>query len=266
MSAAAHSVVILSNERLQGAIFRLVFSSEPVSAEARAGQFLHVRVGDTNDPLLRRPLSVHYTDPRTHTVMLLYQVVGSGTQALSHTSTGERLHCMGPLGRGFWPEPGRKKALLIAGGIGMAPFPLLARELLAAGHQVQILAGWKTGQAVAGLEQVSALQVPVALATEDGTAGFRGTAVDLLQDTLPGQRSLLDQYAIYACGPNAMLVRVAEVARQNGIPCQVSLEERMACAIGACHGCAVRAGQNHHEYKLVCRDGPVFGIDEVSLG
>ncbi len=265
MSTATHSVLILSNERLRGEVFRLVFCSEPVSAEAKPGQFLHLRVGNTSDPLLRRPLSIHHTDPQAGTVKVLYQVVGSGTQALSHRAAGDRLDCLGPLGRGFWPEPGRKKAMLIAGGIGIAPFPLLARELLGAGHQVQVLAGWKTAQAVTGLDEIEALGVSVALATEDGTDGLSGTVIDLLQDTLAGRHFRSDGCAFYACGPKAMLGRVAEAARGHGIPCQISLEERMACGIGACHGCAVPVRQSHLQYKLVCRDGPVFGIDEVSL-
>lgn len=265
MPAAVHSVLILSNEHLRGEIFRLTLASEWISARAKPGQFLHVRVGNSSDPLLRRPLSIHEADPSARTVRVLYQVVGPGTQALSHKTSGDRLDCLGPLGRGFWPEPGRGKALLIAGGIGIAPFPLLARELLGAGCQVQILAGWKTAGAVSGLDGIEAMGVPVALATEDGTEGFAGTVIDLLRDRMSGRHFRVDEHAFYACGPNMMLASLAAMAGQHGIPCQVSLEERMACGIGACHSCAVLAAQNHLQYKLVCRDGPVFHADEVKL-
>lgn len=259
---------ITSVQKRADDVYCLTFSSEFISREAQPGQFVHIRVQSELDPLLRRPFSIHDVDPRAEQVDVLFQVAGSGTRILSSKKRGEHLDVLGPLGRGFTMDPERRKAVIVAGGIGIAPFPLLIQRLADRGHSTMVLAGWKTGEGVVAVDRLEGLGATVEIATEDGSRGYKGMVTDLLADRLELWASDQDQIVLYSCGPEAMLTRVADLTRDRRISCQVSLEERMACGIGACYGCAVR-GRNRDnamsEYKLVCRDGPVFDIDEVAL-
>lgn len=259
---------VTSVQQLSDDVHRLRFASELVSREARPGQFVHIRVSSGFDPLLRRPFSIHDVDEASGEVDVLFQVIGPGTRILASKKRGERLDVLGPLGRGFTLRSDRRKSVIVAGGIGIAPFPLLIQQLMDMHPSVMVLAGWRTGDAVVAIDSIERLGVSVEIATEDGSRGYEGTVVDLLSDRLRRLQSELEHVALYSCGPEAMLTRVADVSRNLNLPCQVSLEERMACGIGACYGCAVRSRSQDgsvSEYKLVCRDGPVFDIAEVMV-
>ena len=264
---------ILSNERFAGDVYRLKFYSETIFRGAEPGQFVHIHTSTQSDPLLPRPFSIHDIDAGSMGVEILFQLVGVGTRLLASKVKGETIDVLGPLGRGFQVGGGQGRSVLVGGGIGIAPFPFLVRRLLAVGRSVTVLAGWKTSGKIVGVEKIESMGAFVEVATEDGTRGYSGTVVDLLRTRLSTHLKDRDfgedaNSTLYACGPKGMLAQVARLGRLYDIPCQVSLEQRMACGVGVCYGCAIEGSggvDSSPEYKLVCRDGPVFQIHEVRL-
>ncbi len=233
----------------------------PTLAHAEPGQFVHLRAGSGVDPLLRRPFSIHFADERAKEIWLLIRVVGNVTAALARLQVGAKIDLLGPLGRGFPALDEAGKALLVAGGIGLAPLYFLARRRRAAQLPFDLIIGGISGSALPedlffyrdGLQPL--------VATDDGSRGFRGTAVDLLEQQL---RLCATPARIHACGPIPMLSRAVELGRLFGVPTHISLESVLACAVGACLGCAFpfKSGGSI-EYRRVCRDGPVFDGEEA---
>ncbi|HHL39175.1 MAG TPA: dihydroorotate dehydrogenase electron transfer subunit [Deltaproteobacteria bacterium] len=237
----------------------------PSPWRVRPGQFLMVRVSDgpdplSLDPLLRRPFGVAdvaggalggglVTGTR---IEIIYRVVGRGTAIMSRLRPGDVIDVLGPLGNGFPPvEPGRR-LVMVAGGIGIPPFKLLARTTGGT-----LLFGARTGREAALAEQLRAIGgCTVRTATEDGSVGHKGLVTDLLAEEVSAES------VVYACGPAAMLRAVARLCAGRGVECHVSLESSMACGMGVCLGCAVRAAQKDHAGAfrplMVCCDGPVF--------
>jgi len=234
-------------------VFLLRIRASQVAREATPGQFLLLRVAPTHDPLLRRPFSV--CRAAGDEVEVLYRVVGRGTALLSERRPGDELEVMGPLGRGFRPPDG--SPLLVAGGMGVAPLIFWAQRLRKMGYDPTVLLGAASEGELFGEDLLREVGAEVQIATEDGSRGFGGTVVELLE------RVLEPFHCVYACGPSGMLKRVVVLAEAKGVPCQISVEEAMACGVGACMGCAVRARAGG--YLLVCRDGPVFDGGEVAL-
>jgi dihydroorotate dehydrogenase electron transfer subunit len=189
-------------------------------------------------------------------VEILYKVSGRGTALLAEARPGERVHVVGPLGRGFAPPAEGVPAVLVGGGTGIASLYGLAARCASRGP-VRVLLGGRTRGDLMGREDFGALDVALEVATEDGSEGRRGLVTALLEDALAAE----PQSTVYACGPTPMMHRCAEIAAVAGVACQVSLENNMACGFGVCLGCAapVRAGG----FALVCRDGPVFEADDV---
>ncbi len=242
---------ILANGRA-GPYMLMKLKTPGLAKEALPGQFLMLKAAPGPDPLLRRPFSIH--DTRPEGVLLLYQVVGRMTGAMSHLTPGESVSLIGPLGRGF-SMCEVKRALLVAGGIGIAPLPLLAKNLAAAGVEVTLIAGARThaGLYTKGFDTVH----KTVLTTNDGSEGKKGPVTVTLEALLDG--GCADTF-IYGCGPGPMLRRVAGLASFYHVPCELSLESRMACGIGACCGCVVEALDEDGEpgYVRVCKEGPVF--------
>ncbi|MEW6080296.1 MAG: dihydroorotate dehydrogenase electron transfer subunit [Bacillota bacterium] len=220
-------------------------------AHAVPGQFVHVLAGPTLDPCLRRPLSVAMVDGDIFT--LLFGTKGAGTHLLAQVKHGKALGVMGPLGKGF--PLVEEDALLVAGGVGIAPLLFLADRLGHAGVRVRVVVGARTASELAGLELLEGC-AQVMTATDDGSCGLRGTAVDL---AVPEMKQKPPQ-AVYACGPEPMMRGVSQAARALGLPCWVSLEARMGCGVGACLGCVV---DSRDGYLRVCADGPVFNAEGV---
>lgn len=286
-----------------GNIFLLTLSCPEIAAEARPGQFAHLRCGNTLDPLLRRPLSIFQAEAQKGLLSFCYQVVGKGTQLLSKLQAGAQVDVMGPLGRGFDTEISGKRIGLVGGGMGIAPLVFLGR-MLARHNQVQGFWGTRTKELLPPLADQfpsgdSGVEVacgfPYLVATEDGSAGRQGLVTGLLEEWL--EQEPFDR--LYACGPRPMLAAVHRLAQARGIPLQVSLEAVMACGVGACLGCTCEKGPgdggagaegtgnpvhrvrhqdapNSHaaaetsagslaaEKRLkVCQDGPVFWAEEV---
>ena len=251
---------VLDLVEVKGGFFSLTLYEPYLAATARPGQFIHLRVGSGVAPLLRRPFSVAGADPAKGTLHLLFRCVGEGTKLLSRSREGELLDCLGPLGNCFISS-GAEPAVLLAGGGGIAPLIFLAESLRAAGRELYLFYGAAKSADLLPLEQFLSPGPVVKYATEDGSAGEAGLLTAVFQRALaaglfPGE--------LFACGPRPFLAALAQQNQRRGYLLQVSLEERMACAVGACQGCAVLIRRNGREdYLRVCREGPVFQSTEV---
>jgi len=250
---------IVFNKRLAPETFLMALESPEVVAEARPGQFVMIRVTPGIDPLLRRPFSICGTRG-DDLFLILYKVVGRGTAIMSQTREGEKLSVLGPLGRGFDLPKRDCHSVLVAGGIGVAPLIFLAQAIDSG--KIAFLAGYRSENEIFPLEQFGLDAMETLISTDDGTAGHHGFVTELLENHLAGFSE--DPPIIFSCGPLPMLNRVAELALKRNIPCQVSLETSMACGLGACQGCAVRASSKENRtYFHVCQDGPVFDVQKL---
>ncbi len=238
-------------------ILSLRFHAPEISSAIRPGQFLNIKVGNGSDPLLRRPFSVYRADGDD--VEIIYSVIGRGTAQLAMKKEGDDLDVLGPLGVPFnVRDEAYDTALLVAGGLGIAPLPILTDALLREGKLIATFVGARSGDSLV----LNHLQ-DVRVATDDGSRGHHGTVVDLLRDTL-----LLSSFRrpkIFACGPTAMLRNLAEFARDRDLLCEVSLEGSMACGFGICQGCPVELVDGPQRYALMCKDGPTFDIRRIRI-
>jgi dihydroorotate dehydrogenase electron transfer subunit len=237
--------------------------------EPLPGQFVMLRVKERGDLLLGRPFSVYDFQPgaRSVTLGILYRVAGEGTAALSRRRQGDWVEILGPLGRPFDLSRRPANIVLVAGGIGIAPIRFLL-EHLAKGRaegrpRISLYAGAKSASELIGLEGMEPFCQDVNVCTDDCSRGHRGLVTEPLEKNL---RSIAAaDTMMYACGPVGMIRELAALLRDHPVPCQVSLEERMACGLGACLGCAVavRGPDGGRQYKRVCREGPVFDIRDM---
>ncbi len=257
MKIAQIKVKIISNKRFNGNYWHLEFESGVIAKNSLPGQFVNIKVNNGFEPLLRRPISIHRV--KGAKVKLFYEVVGAGTQVLSERKPGELLDIIGPLGNGFdyrgLARAEKGKNILIAGGMGVAPLVFLAEKIKSS--KPLVLVGAKTKKQILCAQEFETLGCRLELATDDGSAGFKGRATDLLKIVLTQTRIA----KLFSCGPLAMLKAVSEIARENKVAAQLSLEEHMACGIGACLGCVV---STKNGYKRVCKDGPVFSSQELT--
>ena len=252
---------IIDNKKIAPSFYKMCVESAYLAKNTKPGQFLEVRCSDGNEPLLRRPLGVHSISKNS--VEILYEVVGNGTKLLSGKKRGEYLDIIGPLGNGFsLPKSivhSPWSIVIVAGGVGVAPLFALAQKLTAKKIVCYVIIGAKTKSGILCEKEFKKLGCFVMVSTEDGSKGHKGYATDILKHLV----KIINCRAscIYACGPHPMLHAASHIARLINIPCQVSMEERMACGVGVCLGCPVKVkGQ---EYKMVCKDGPVFNSEEV---
>ena len=224
-----------------------------LGAGFRPGQFVQLGV---EAAYLPRPFSILWADRRQ--LAVLSRAVGAGTRALFACAPGQRVSVLGPLGRGFRHDGGAG-SILAGGGVGVPPIYALAARLAGQGAAPRVIVGARTADQVLLRAEFAALGVEVGVMTDDGSAGSRGTAADLLAEWLrAGGRGR----RVYACGPAPMLAAVAAICRRSGAPCQVAVEEHMACGFGACQGCAVATADGG--YALVCRDGPAFDAERLA--
>jgi dihydroorotate dehydrogenase electron transfer subunit len=262
--------LVISNTEVSPGYFRMRFTAPPAISEARPGQFVMLRVRDALDPLLRRPFGIFdlgsfetaYTDCGTQTYAeILYRVVGKGTGMLSSLHAGDRIEILAPLGNGFTLGDPAGEKILVGGGVGLAPLYYLAKELVKS-SRVRLYVGGRTRDDVLCITEFERLGVETYVSTDDGTLGESGLVTEVLERHVAEVRDAM----IFACGPMPMLKAVAAIASRKAISCQVSLEAYMACGMGACLGCVV-PGKDHAEdrpdYRCVCKDGPVFGFEEL---
>jgi dihydroorotate dehydrogenase electron transfer subunit len=266
-SLSAASCTITGRRQLTGqtAVFRL--DAPRLAAEARPGQFVHVQVpsGPGADPFLRRPFSLAGIWPDSGQVELVIEAVRRGTAALLRSQEGDEWDVLGPLGRAF-PLPQGGKSLLVGGGTGSAPLLALASAMAAgqtacvAQTRFLMLCGARTASELWALKLAAERGLSVLYSTDDGTAGHPGLVTDLLAAELhSGQIA-----AVYACGPLAMLQAIGRITAAYSVPYYLSLEQRLACGVGACRGCSWPRADGSG-YVRICRDGPVFRAEEVAL-
>lgn len=254
MSAIKMTAKVKGQEKLASDIYSLILHAPEIAEEAKAGQFVSVYSKD-GARLLPRPISLCEIDKEKGTIRLVYRVVGKGTEEFSLLKEGDLAEVMGPLGNGFSLE--NKKAILIGGGIGIPPMLELAREL---NCEKTIVLGFRDETFL--LDDLEP-RGDIYIASEDGKTGVKGNVLDAIREyELAGD-------IIYACGPIPMLRAVKEYAIANGIEAQISLEEKMACGIGACLACVCQSTEeDRHSYvhnKRICKDGPVFDAREVEF-
>jgi len=250
-------VSIVSREQRAEGLFALTLKSPEVAKATRPGQFLNIRIGNSPTPLLRRPFSVSRTDGDF--LEILFNIVGRGTEILASKQPGDRLNILGPLGVPFRTAGNYDLAVIVAGGLGVAPFPMLTGVLRQSGKKVETLLGARTGAQVTQKHLLNAQ-----VATDDGSSGFHGTVVQLLEQYWNKENPR--NAKIFGCGPTRMMKALSDFARIRRIECELSLEGDMACGVGICQGCPVERTSGEKKYSLVCVEGPTFNSNDVVLG
>ncbi|HZK18895.1 MAG TPA: dihydroorotate dehydrogenase electron transfer subunit [Clostridia bacterium] len=256
---------VRENREVAPEVYRMSIHVPVISHTARPGQFLHIRVDDSFDPLLRRPISINGVGREEGLVFLLYRVVGSGTQRLSEKKSGQNVDVLGPLGNGFTLQnPTRGATLaLIAGGMGIAPLNFLLEELKDSRSDVLVFLGAQTKESILGEAGMAKMGYTPRVATDDGSFGYRGPVTDLFKESLNDRTTGF----AYACGPPAMLRQVSVILQKHNIPGEISLEERMGCGLGACLSCVCKIKDPNSAggftYQRACTEGPVFPVGEV---
>ena len=244
-----------SQVQLADGVYSMELLAPEIASAARAGQFISVYTKDKSK-LLPRPISLCGIDRERGILRIVYRVAGAGTAEFSAYRAGDSVEIMGPLGNGFTLKD--KKAILIGGGIGVPPMLELMKELSC--ERTAVL-GYRDQQLF--LKDEFEACGPVCVATEDGSAGTKGNVLDAIR------ANGVEGAVIYACGPTPMLRAVKAYAQEKGIECYISLEERMACGIGACLACVCQSkdvdSHSHVHNKRICKDGPVFAAEEVEI-
>lgn len=249
-------VTILDNKEIAKGIFDMLLLAPDIAYESKAGQFVNVYMNE-GQHILPRPISICEVDKETGILRIIFQVVGKGTNILSHLKKGEQIKLLGPLGNGYFIRQNiSQKYVVIGGGIGIPPLLGLTKQLKG---NVEVFLGARSNLPIL-TEEFKVLGANVHVTTDDGSEGYHGNIVDLLKRLDPKAD------VIYSCGPKVMLQAVSNWAKDKGISAQISMEERMACGIGACVGCVVKIKKKEDldwNYLKVCKDGPVFLSDEV---
>lgn len=247
---------VVSKKNLAKNVFDFTIDSKDIADLAQAGQFVHIKVDGF---MLRRPISICEVNKENGTIRFVFEIRGEGTEKLSQVNKGDNLDVMGPLGKGFTILPADKKAVVVGGGIGVPPMVEVAKNY---GENATAIIGFRSANAVILDEDFKNMGANLMLCTDDGTMGRKGFVTEALKERL--EQGKVD--IIQACGPHMMLKGVVALANEYGVPCEVSLEERMGCGVGACLVCACKTVKDGKEYlSHVCKDGPVFKAEDVIL-
>lgn len=248
-------VTILENRKINAHYYKLVFSSGKLSKNVTAGQFFNLKLEDSTDPFLRRPFS--YYRVRGTKVEILYAVLGRGTALLARKKPGDTVEALGPLGRPFSKSVKGKKRVMVGGGVGVPPLVFLAETLKS--ERPLFLIGCKSKAEVLPKKEFSKVRADIQYATDDGSCGEKGFVTVLLERILKAE----DPKSLYlqTCGPMPMMSAVMKLAAKYGAPGEASLEERMACGVGACLGCMAETPEG---FKTSCVEGPVFSFSDLA--
>ncbi|MCR4430412.1 MAG: dihydroorotate dehydrogenase electron transfer subunit [Tepidanaerobacteraceae bacterium] len=295
MSLFCGSVKIIDNVEIAPGIFRMGLECPEAAESASPGQFLQIRCFEGLAPLLRRPISIAAADKDSGMIEIIYRVVGEGTGILARKTKKDMLDIMGPLGKGFPVPRGLRRPVIVGGGIGVAPLLFLAKSLKenssrdSYGRESDFcglaFVGFSSGEEVFGMQFLEDCCFNVEICTDDGSEGHKGFPTDLLEEYLKhimpipasnrenaksagdsectSASSAILPEAVYACGPEPLLKKVKQIASMTKIPTYISVEQRMACGVGACLGCAVKSSGGG--YLRACRDGPVFEAHQLIL-
>jgi dihydroorotate dehydrogenase electron transfer subunit len=246
---------VVKTIELENQIFLLKIRSPEISSVIKPGQFLNIRVSESVYPLLRRPFSV--CDVEGDDFYLMFNIFGEGTRILASKHPGELVDILGPLGHGFNYSGEYETAVMIAGGLGAAPFPYLTRNIGGNKNILTLVGGRSQTDIIKyGMKNIS-------VSTNDGSSGFEGTVVQLFESKL-GELNP-KKIKVFGCGPSAMLSALKTVCMKYNIDCEVSTECAMACGFGICQGCPMESTQRKDVYMLVCKDGPVFNVRDIEI-
>lgn len=255
------TATVVSQKQLANGIYSMWLQTEEIAGMAVPGQFISMYTND-GSKLLPRPISLCEIDKEKRRLRVVYRVTGedTGTEQFSKMTAGDTIDILGPLGNGFPLEEGNgKKVFLMGGGIGVPPILELAKQLDCG--KKQIVVGYRDAETF--LKEEFEANGELYISTEDGSVGTKGNVMDAIRE------NGLEAEIIYACGPTPMLRAIKQYAVENNIVCYISMEERMACGIGACLACVCQSKEKDHHSnvnnKRVCKDGPVFLSTEVEL-
>ena len=274
--AVQETVDIVANEQIAQDTFRLRFRCPSMAKKLRPGQFLMVRLSHFDDPLIGRPLALYETHDNPAgeptDVDVVYIVKGKFTSRLQHFVEGQQVDVWGPLGNGFSPKS-CDHLVMVAGGVGYTPFLAMTRQYLGGRYygtdaarptasSVTFCYGARTSALLAGVDDFRAAGANVAIATDDGTAGFHGLVTDRFRSVLD---ELPENPRVVCCGPEPMMEAVAKIAEERQLDCEVSLETPMACGIGICFSCVTKVweGPDKWDYRRTCVEGPVFDAAQI---
>ncbi|HET6490456.1 MAG TPA: dihydroorotate dehydrogenase electron transfer subunit [Syntrophales bacterium] len=262
------TATILSNAEVAPCHYLMTLAVSKVFGQAQPGQFVMLRPVGRGFPFLGRPLGIYSLAEHADgaRIEVLYRAAGKGTKVISALCEGDLIEILGPLGNRFEHKPGMKTAVLVAGGIGIAPLVFLVERLSLAALPERpgliLYIGARDSGSLLGIDRMRAFGVDVRVSTDDGSAGYRGPVTDLLLRDMASFDAATTE--IYVCGPNPMLKRMSGICENHTVPCQVLMEERMACGMGACLGCTIEVRTpSGVEYRQVCADGPVFDLRSI---
>ena len=253
---------LLAKTELVSGIYKYTVKSQEIATEAKAGQFLEIKVSETGEPFLRRPISIYNINKNTGEVEFIFQVKCRGTELLSKIEVGKKIDIMGPLGYGTYKVQEYNNVAIIGGGIGIYPLYELTKQLKGKAN-LNVYLGFRDKSLVTCEKEFEEIGLnKLVVTTDDGSYKEKGFAIDFMKKDI--EENKVDM--IFACGPLPMLRAIRQYAIDNNIPCQISLEERMGCGIGACLGCAVKVISGEEpRFGHVCKEGPVFNAKDVEF-
>ncbi len=255
---------LISKEQLTSDIYKFCIKAPEIVEEAKPGNFIEIRVSDQTEPFLRRPISIYNIDKEKGLLEFIFQVKGKGTEILAKKETGNLVDIVGPLGHGTFNYQDYKNLAIIGGGIGIFPLYELAKTAKKENKNVNIYLGFRNKDYVVLEDKYRNVSDNLIITTDDGSYAEKGFAINFLEKDI--EEGKID--SIYACGPLPMLKAIQKLALEKNIPCQISLEEKMACGLGVCLGCAVKTANSPKEapeYLHVCKAGPVFQAKDVEI-
>jgi dihydroorotate dehydrogenase electron transfer subunit len=261
--------IVVKNKRIKSLYFLLEIYCPLIAAKIKPGQFIMLKISDNNYPLLRRPFSIYKSYPtrlpekeKGGHLFILYKKVGKGTQKMTEFRKGQKVDMIGPLGNGFTLPTLSPSVniILIGGGVGIVSLYPLAKVLRTG--KLFVFIGGKTRDDILCEDDFKKLNSNIFIATEDGSLGLKGTVIDLFLSQIKIFKRSESHY-IYSCGPTGMLKELKERVNFKGAISQASLETRMGCGFGACWGCVVKTSDPNTPYQRVCKEGPVFNLQDI---
>ena len=255
---------LIKKEELKPDIFKFSMQAKEITDIAKPGQFVEIRITDTLDPFLRRPISIYNIEKEKGIIEIIFQVKGKGTELLSKKQEGDFIDIIGPLGNGVFKFEKHKNIAVIGGGIGIFPLYELTKEAKELNLNIDTYIGFRNKELVVLEKEFENTSNNLTITTDDGSYKNKGFAIDYLKENLKTKK--VD--CIYTCGPLPMIKAVKALAEENNLECQISLEEKMGCGLGVCLGCAVKTAESSKEdpqYVHVCKDGPVFESKSVEI-
>ena len=255
---------LLKKDELKPGILKFSVQADEIVNTAKPGNFIEIRVNDDIEPFLRRPISIYNMDKENGILEFIFQVKGKGTTILAKRNEGELIDIVGPLGFGTFKYSSYENLAIIGGGIGVFPLYELAKSAKNENKNVNTYLGFRNKDLVVLENEFKEVSNQLTITTDDGSYAQKGFAIDFLKKDIEDGK--ID--SIYACGPLPMLKAIRELAIEKNIPCQIYLEERMACGLGVCLGCAVKTAKSPKEtpeYWHVCKAGPVFQAKDVEI-